>query len=107
VAAKVDVLVASHGDVTEEKLTLVSSLWDSGIRAECDLRNEIVPLETSDYCLKNSIRFLVLFKKTVYQSSHKVKVKDFEEKKEVDEVLPNVVDMLRRKLSIKQQPLHI
>ncbi len=34
-----DVYIVSHGDMTQEKMELLSDLWKSGIRADADFSN--------------------------------------------------------------------
>jgi hypothetical protein len=52
------------------------------------------------YCTSNNIRLLVTFKKTVYSTTGKVKVRDFEKKTESDEPRESLVHFIKNRLSV-------
>jgi len=95
----VDVYVASIGDMTEEKMALVQELWSHKIRAEANFQTNPQAGEILKYCKNNNIRLLVTFKKVVYNSSNKVKVKDLEKKTESDEIRDTLVKVIKLKLA--------
>jgi histidyl-tRNA synthetase len=59
----IDVYIVSRGDMTQEKLELLSELWRYNIRAEADLGDEFSQQELS---VNPRARFLVTFKKKNY-----------------------------------------
>lgn len=72
----IDVYIVSRGDMTREKMELLGELWKQGIRAEADFGNDAEPSE----CSVKFAKFLVTFKKAVYATSKKVKVRELEKK---------------------------
>ena len=91
---KIDVYVASIGDMTQEKMELLAELWGNGVRAEAHLGNEFTLQDSNNI----SARFLVTFKKGVYTNSKKVKVKELESKVEKDEPRETVVEYLKARI---------
>lgn len=94
---QMDVYVVSIGDMTSEKMELLNELWKHGIRAKANFGNE-VGQDVQDHCTEQNIRFLVTFKKGVYSTTQKVKVKDFETKQEKDEARDSIIEHIKSRL---------
>ena len=94
----IDVLVASIGDMTKEKMILLNELWKYKIRAEANLSSDISQSDLVKYCSYNNIKFLITFKKTVYSQNNKVKVRDFERGIETDEPRESVAKFIKNRI---------
>jgi histidyl-tRNA synthetase len=101
-----DVYIVSHGDMTKEKMELLSDFWKSGIRADADFNNNFGKTEnqhSQNQSLMLKARFLLTLKRQVYIGSGKMKVKDFSDvknEKDREEHRDAIVDYIRQKLII-------
>lgn len=51
-----DVYIVSHGDMTQEKMELLSDLWKSGIRADADFSNNFRGITEFSYQQNQSLK---------------------------------------------------
>lgn len=95
----VDVFVAAAGDdMLEERLSIVTSLWKNGIKAEFTLKRKVRPLDQFTYCEKNLIPMIVLLGPDEYKRGI-VKIKNTFTRGEEEVEFAEVVSVLKAKLA--------
>ena len=97
-AAKSEVMVASVGDgLVTEKLKLVGELWRAGIPAELLYKAKAKPDEQLEYALSRKMKF-VIFIGGDEIAKGVVKLKNMDEKSQVEVKREEVVEIIRSQL---------
>jgi len=81
---EVDILVCSVGNLSSERIKLVSELWSANLRADTTYSENPTLEEQVEQASQQSIPWIVILKEKVYKERSLLKVKNMEKKVEVD-----------------------